>query len=50
MVVAFFTLPEVRRRLETPLGTNDKGTTLMITEHSVSTLFLCNRTKKRIPS
>ena len=42
MVVTFFTLPEVRRRLETPLIANDKGTTLMITEHSVSTLFLCN--------
>ena len=42
MVVTFFILPEVRRRLETPLITNDKDTTLMITEHSVSTLFLCN--------
>ena len=42
LVVTFFTLPEVRRRLETPLITNDKDTTLMITEHSVSTLFLCN--------
>ena len=42
MVVIFFTLPEVRQRLETPLITNDKDTTLMITEHSVSTLFLCN--------
>ena len=42
MVVTFFTLPEVRRRLETPLIANIKGTTLMITEHSVSTLFLCN--------
>ena len=35
-------LPEVRRRLETSLITNDKDTTLMITERSVSTLFLCN--------
>ena len=42
MVVTFFTLPEVRRRLATPLITNDKDTTLRITEHSVSPLFLCN--------
>ena len=42
MVVPFFTLPEFRRRLETPLITNDKDTTLMITEDSVSTLILCN--------
>ena len=49
MVVTFFTLPEVIRRLETPLITNDKDTTLMITEHSVSKFVFVQSRKSGFP-